>query len=459
MKKSNREEFILKAQRRHDNKYNYSNVVYVNSSTKVEIICPIHGSFFQSPSGHLMGKGCPACGGKQKKTNDDFIDGARSKHGDKFDYSGVNYINARTKVLIGCRIHGPFWQSPRRHIRGDGCPICAGRYQDTESFIRKARSLHGNIYDYSKVDYINCSTKVLIVCSLHGDFFQTPNSHLCGAGCPVCGGTKKKTKEEFVNASRAVHGNKYDYSKVIYENNRKKVCIICPEHGEFWQTPDSHMQGRGCQMCGRIGISVHKKKQKDLFLEEAFRVHGTRYDYSLVDYIGNDKTVMIKCDKHGVFKQTPKSHLRGQGCPKCVGLNRSTEEYIEMARQIHGDRFDYSKVEYNGSNRKVIIICPKHGEFLQTPHSHLRGAGCPMCAGLNKTTQDFIREAIAIHGDKYDYSKAEYKGAFERICIICPEHGEFWQEAKSHANGSGCPKCNDRQLEKEVRNALLSLAV
>ena len=130
--------------------------------------------------------------------------------------------------------------------------------------------------------------------------------------------------------------------------------------------------------------------------------------------------------------------------------------FIEKARQIHNDKYDYSKVNYVNSRTKVCIICPTHGEFWQTPHNHLKGYGCAEC-GKEKshlpkiTTEDFISKSKERHGNKYDYSKAYYKTWDAKVCIICPEHGEFWQIPSNHINGSGCPKC----ANEKRKNALL----
>ena len=136
-----------------------------------------------------------------------------------------------------------------------------------ENFIEKSLKTHGEKYNYSKVEYINNSTKVCIICPEHGEFWQTPDAHFRGQGCPVCRyinakkNIRKKqglTIENFIERARQIHGNKYDYSKVVYENTDTKVCIICPEHGEFWQTPHHHLQGSGCQVCGRNDLSENK---------------------------------------------------------------------------------------------------------------------------------------------------------------------------------------------------------
>ena len=125
----------------------------------------------------------------------------------------------------------------------------------TESFIEKAKKVHGDKYDYSKVEYKNCKTKVCIICPKHGEFWQEARQHLSGRGCPECkrkkcGSSQKSNIKDFINKAKEVHGNKYDYSKVEYKNSKTKVCIICPEHGEFWQRPYVHLLGQGCPKCG-----------------------------------------------------------------------------------------------------------------------------------------------------------------------------------------------------------------
>ena len=138
----------------------------------------------------------------------------------------------------------------------------------------------------------------------------------------------------------------------------------------------------------------------------------------------------------------------------------NNESFIEKAREVHGDKYDYSKVEYKNAKTKVCIICPKHGEFWQTPLNHLNSNGCSKCGRVeyarkhNKGVDNFITDSRKIHGDKYDYSKVKYKNAFTSISIICPIHGEFWQRPMEHLNGCGCPKCKESHLEREIREIL-----
>ena len=202
-----------------------------------------------------------------------------------------------------------------------------------------------------------------------------------------------------------------------------------------------------------------KKLSKTEFIERAKKVHGDKYDYSKVEYINSETKVCIICPIHGEFWQRPADHIRGIGCRFCYGNEKMDKEtFIAKARKVHGDKYDYSKVEYNGNKTKVCIICPIHGEFWQRPNDHLNKYGCPYCGNsIKKTTEKFIEDAIKVHGDKYDYSKVDYVNAHTKVRIICPTHGEFWQKPNNHLNGASCPYCNcgnKSKMESNIRNEL-----
>jgi hypothetical protein len=395
-KKLTTEEFIEKAIKIHGDKYYYSKVKYIGSNKKIIIICKKHGEFKQRPTSHLSNEGCNICGKQQsiikrRTSKEEFIKNVKRVHGDKYDYSKVNYINSNTKIIIICKKHGKFEQTPNSHLSYHGCPLCYyyNSFSTTQSFIEKAVKVHENRYDYSKVNYINNVTKVIIICKKHGEFLQRPNDHLQSSGCPKCG--KFLSTELFIERSNKIHKNKYDYSKVDYKHNKIKVIIICKKHGIFKQTPNNHLYN-GCPGCAKSAKLSTKK-----FIERSIKFHGNRYDYSKVNYINSVTKVIIICRKHGEFKQMPTDHLAGQfsnnkrgcGCPDCSGTKKlSTEQFIKNAKQVHGDRYDYSKVNYKNNKTKVTIICKKHGEFKQIPTDHLegrfsnsrRGCGCPRCS-------------------------------------------------------------------------------
>lgn len=323
-KKLTYEEFIERAIEKHGDKYDYSLVEYVNIGTKVKIICPEHGYFLQTPNGHISGRGCLKCGGKFPLTKETFTEKANQIHGNKYDYSQVEYVNNCTKVKIICPKHGFFMQVPADHLIGKGCIACSRRLPlTTEIFIERAKQIHGDKYDYSQVEYINIGTKVKIICPEHGCFLQTPNSHIGGRGCIKCGGRFPLTKETFTEKAKQVHGNKYDYSLVEYVNIGTKVKIICPKHGEFLQTPSHHLFGKGCFKCMSDKLRICFQHTKQQFIDKAIITHGNKYDYSLVEFINYHIKIKIICNKHGVFLQSPNSHIRGNGCPRCAYSNKS----------------------------------------------------------------------------------------------------------------------------------------
>ena len=256
---------------------------------------------------------------------------------------------------------------------------------------------------------------------------------------------KKLTKEEFIRKAREVHGWKYDYSKVNYINANEKVCIICPEHGEFWQTPGNHLYGQGCKFCNNKKRIFNRTKKIDVFINECKQKFGNKYDYSKVEYKNTDTKVCIICPEHGEFWQTPYHHLNSKiGCPVCCGNSfKGTEQFIKEAKEIHGDKYDYSKVNYINANEKVCIICPEHGEFWQTPSSHINNkCGCPKCVGKNKTTESFIKECKEIFGEKYSFKNTIYNGAFNYVTITCKNHGDFITTPHSLLSShAGCTKC------------------
>lgn len=194
---------------------------------------------------------------------------------------------------------------------------------------------------------------------------------------------KRLTTEEFIARAREVHGGKYDYSLVEYVDAHTKVRIICPEHGVFEQRPYDHLRGQGCRVCANKRISETRRSTIREFIVRAREVHGDKYDYSLVNFASSRAKVKIVCPEHGVFEAILNNHIsKKQGCPLCFIERKrlNIREFITRAREIHGDKYDYSLVEYISNKILVKIICSKHGVFEQTPNSHLRGRGCPQCS-------------------------------------------------------------------------------
>lgn len=275
---------------------------------------------------------------------------------------------------------------------------------NTAGFIEKSIKIHGNKFDYSKVEYIGSHSKVCIICPEHGEFYQPPTNHLSGNGCPKCackyknGKYRLTTLETFLTQAKEIHGDKYDYSKVEWKNTYTLITIICPIHGEFSQLPQNHIRLKcGCRKCGRDIAKTKVNKYSTLyFIEKAKEIHNDRYDYSIVQCFNATDKVEINCSTHGRFKQIANQHLQGHGCPKCNFDKMSTDRamgkeiFINKAKELFGEKYDYSKVEYINGQNTVCLICPFHGEFEVTPNNHLsKKSGCPIC-GESKLEREVV---------------------------------------------------------------------
>ena len=195
---------------------------------------------------------------------------------------------------------------------------------NTKEFIEKATKVHGDKFDYSKVEYLGCQTKVTIICQKHGEFSVTPSSHLQGTDCPRCKGTVYYTGTDFIKSSKDKFGDYLDYSNVEYIDTKSSVKMICPIHGEFTQTPESHLQAKfPCPKCSKDAGNKQKTKTTEDFVRRSREIHGDRYDYSLSNYVNSKTKVDIICKEegHGIFSQSVFAHLRKSGCPICAKCN------------------------------------------------------------------------------------------------------------------------------------------
>lgn len=242
--------------------------------------------------------------------------------------------------------------------------------------------------------------------------------------------SRNKKNFDYERANQ-IHNNKYDYSKVVYTGSKDKVEIICPMHGSFWQCPDEHInKGRGCPKCSvekrkgprkNIGKQIHTDSPiltKEEFLEKTQELYGDKYKYpELEDIIHYRKKIKIICPIHGEFKLTPYMHLlRNKGCAECnKRIYSTTEKFINNAIRVHGDKYNYSKVNYIDSITPVCIICPKHGEFWQKPNLHISShCGCPKCHqshGEEEISKYFKSKNIVVEEQKTlenPYNKSGY---------------------------------------------------
>lgn len=336
-----------------------------------------------------------------------------------------------------------------------------------EEFVERAQKIHGNKYDYSEVEYKNNASKIKIYDKeLKEYFYMTPACHLNGQENPKRKWLKLRNffamkKEDFIKRAQKIHENKYDYSKVEYVNNRTKVKIICPIHGEFLQTPDKHLRGAGCPSC----CKKNKKYTTEEFIEKCKKIYGEKYDFSKTIYGKNSKEkVIVTCPEHGDFLISPNSLLNfKKGCKYCTGGQiYNTQDFVKKAKLIHGNKYDYSNTEYKNMLSKVKIICPIHGEFSQKPINHIhKEEGCPECAKRFRKSETKLYDYLVNKFPKEEIIHSYYnKNILNRqeIDIYFPKYkiGVEYQGEQHFSpidfGGYGKEKANELFLENNNRD-------
>ncbi len=327
----------------------------------------------------------------KKKTKEQFIQEAKTIHGDKYDYSLVEYINSHTKTVFICKRHNEkFYQTPNDHLHcSNGCNKCKNEVKRNnfsktkEHFIQESKEKFGDVYDFSKTKYINNNTKVYIYCKkCNQELFIIPKDFLRrGHKCLV-------KKEEVVNKKEAnrikrqnsflerlnkKYNNKFDTSEVYYTTNKDKVTLTCKDCGyKNKYRPDMLLATRtvrGCSECERLDKINRNKNTQEEFLKKA--KNNTKLDLSKGKYIGSDKPYLAICKKCGYnFFIKSNRIILGQGCPKCNGRERTTEEAVKILKYIYKDQYDFSRFNYINSTKKSWVKCNKHNEwFLESFHS------------------------------------------------------------------------------------------
>jgi len=278
---------------------------------------------------------------------------------------------------------------------------------------------------------------------------------------------KRLTVDEFITNAKKIHGDRYDYSRVNYVNNKIPVTLICHKHGNFIMRPDSHVGSK--QGCSRCGIEQRSKNAIIPFLEilnRAIKIHGNKYTYFPETYIDSQTKMKIKCNTClFIFDQLPTNHVGKlkHGCPRCANnLPLTTEMFVEKARRIHGMAYDYSESIYVNCYVKAKIkclICNK--TFEQRPNDHLNNHECPHCHNVYPlNTEEFVRRAIELHKGKYNYSQVSYINNRSKVNIWCNSCNlTFMQTPAHHLDGHGCPYCfrkkyNSSKCEKEFLDKL-----
>jgi very-short-patch-repair endonuclease len=308
-----------------------------------------------------------------------FIAKANKIHKNRYNYSKVNYINAKTKITIICREHGEFYQTPSNHLSNFNCQKCAKNFKlDTDSFIEKAKSIHKNKYDYSKVNYINTDTQIIIICKEHGEFTQIPDFHINRkCGCPKCSNNVKLDISEFIEKATKIHGNKYDYSKVIYLNNYTSIIIICKKHGEFLQKPFVHLLSHGCPSC--INKTEYKfyEKIKEFYptIKRQYKVEWCKNKFCLpYDFAIEELKIIVELDGEQHFTQvsnwtSPETQIEKDKF-KTDCANQNNYSVIRLLQDdVSKDKFDWlteiqlsvSKI-INEQKIQNVFIC-KNNEY------------------------------------------------------------------------------------------------
>ena len=387
-------------------------------------------------------------------------------------------------VYCKCKVCGNEWKvAVKSYEKNPTCPKCrpkqvfikgvCGVKKRNEDWLKEVKIVHPE-YDYSETEYKNSVTSVKVICPKHGKFSVSPKKFIkpeykCGA-CK-----KEETMEQLgkqIIEELVKSHPEYDFSNSVYLGRHKKMKVVCSKHGEFDAYVGNLLKGSGCPGCKSEKLSKLKRYTQEEFIDLCNKNHNFKYDYSKTVYTKSDGYITIIChekdefgEEHGEFKQQASCHLNGQGCPKCNNLykdeNERQKHFLKRMKLIHGDKLDFSKSIYVRAHDDIIVTCHEkdilgneHGDFPTTPKQLLRGHGCPKCANKGVTTELFIAKIKQIHGDRYDYSKTEYKGVHEHIKIICPDHGEFEQQAGSHLAGRGCPLCKTSHIERELDSFL-----
>lgn len=476
-KKLTTDEFIERIKNIYGDRFDYSKVEYVNTKTPVCLIDKEFGGFDIWARPDSLYKGAPII--HYITTFEEFEYAANLRFPGKYDYSLAKEIIENTfkgKIIssestlkipvLNKETGNVFYRTIHTILK---CDIVEN--MGFEGFLKEAKEIYGDTYDFSLVKWKGKTKPITVICPIHGEFITTPYKLINERkGCPFCEKENRRrmpgrlyTQDEIIEKFKEVHGDFYDYSKVVYKGINVKVEIICPFHGSFWQTPNAHLR-HDCPKCRGVA-----RLDLDEFLRRAHLLYGDIYDYSLVKIDENTKTkkdtIIVICKKHGPFQVKIFNFLNQNSiCPKCreeaaqEKRDKDFKKFLEKSQEIHGNRYDYSKVVWQNMSTPVEIICPVHGSFMQIPSIHMAGANCDQCvresAKINK--EKFIEKSIEIHGVKYDYSKVEYIDMKTPVEIICPIHGSFWVKPTEHLHankgtGRGCPLCHESSGEKKIK--------
>ncbi len=370
----------------------------------------------------------------------------RDKHGDKYTYH--SYCPKTRKLKYACPVHGDKEQFIAAHCRGTGCFDCAvsSRLMSLDEFTVKARKVHGDKYSYDSV-FPKGRQQAVIVCSEHGKFEQSCNSHLAGNGCKKCGINSRVIKnsyttEELLKRAGITHENKYAYPEQDLKNIRSKLSAVCPEHGAFTVAAYLHIYGRGCSKCGIARGADVRRYSFETMVEKASAVHNNKYTY-LKATTDQPPVLHIVCPQHGEFTQNFNSHHMGSGCSKCANeangrsKRHTFPELVGRVQQVHDNLYTYKELSYETGRPILTSICSKHGEFKQWAGDYLAGHGCNVCSPRVTGPTLEIKEFLESRGLTTELEAVLPSNTRKRLDILIPSlrlaveyHGNYWHSSK-----------------------------
>lgn len=351
---TSKDEFDRRMEECHPGKINHSKTEYTNMTSLARFECLCGSNYERKPIRMFRpgaSHGCPLCCSKgHPDTRESFIRKAKDVYGDTYTYEQVVYISSMTLVRIGCPKGHMFSRLPNKFLQGEGCGECSGHGRTFAEFRRRSDEKYGkDTFKFQEEDYYGMTSLLQVTCPMGHKFTIDAHTHIrekSKGGCMECSRNqasirKSHTQEDCVTLFESTHGDRYDYSLLTYVNSTTPVTIICRIHGEFQQTPSSHIQGSGCKQCGFKQLANTKTRSDEEWINRARSVHGDKYAYlrvfRLID-LKNRPFFEIHCSKGHMFTQRCEHHLQGNGCPSCTNRFSKPQkewlDYIAVERDI-----------------------------------------------------------------------------------------------------------------------------
>lgn len=341
---------------------------YAGVHSYLEVRCPAGHVYKVKACSFMYGRRCRACSGYMKLS----YDAVRSEF-EKYNFKllSLEYKSTKSKLHVICpqghTIEITFGQFKNHH----NCRVCNKKEKYKYDFVKKYIESYG--FKLISVDYIKCNSKLILSCPNNHQFGITFSHFMNGTRCAYCSGYKI----DYSTIRRYIVSQGFKLISERYVAAKEKLIIECKNGHKFHMSWHDFRNGSRCRMC----YEINRRMSTEEFICASKELYGEKLDYDKVNYVACNKYVTLICKVHGEYKQMPQNHFKSMGCKQCYSetLCKSNEQFIEEARIKHNNKFDYSLCKYIKNNIKVTIICPKHGEFKQTPQDHLKGNGCHRC--------------------------------------------------------------------------------